>query len=72
MERHKLALKLDDLNVTSFAVSSDGEDPVGTVHGQQAEIVSNPRTCASQCWSLCIADTDCCTEAEPTYCYGNC
>ena len=70
MARHKLTLKLEELEVTSFQPSPDGEAPLGTVHGQATG--PNPHTCFSHCWSLCLADSDCCTDGEPTYCKGDC
>ncbi len=66
MEKRKLVLRLEDLEVTSFEIA-EGEAGRGTVRANQ----SQPRTCASQCWSMCLAETDCCSE-WPGECTGNC
>ena len=69
MGNKKLSLTIDDLQVSTFEVSS-GDENGGTVRGQ--EEATNPISCVSQCWSFCPADTDCCpethTECDPTSC----
>jgi hypothetical protein len=68
MGQKKLQLRAEDLTVTSFEAAGDGTRP-GTVNAN--EDMSSLRTCASQCWSMCLADTDCCSE-YPGECTANC
>jgi hypothetical protein len=71
MNGRKLTLAIDDLEVTTFVVSSQDENG-GTIQGQEDD--SNGLTCFSRCWSFCPGETDCCpethTECDPTSCYG--
>jgi hypothetical protein len=66
MEKRKLMLRLEDLDIASFEIS-ESEAGQGTVRGNQ----SNWRTCYSECWSMCLADSDCCSE-WPGECTANC
>ena len=61
MKSRKLILAIDDLQVTTFDLGT-GRESSGTVRANEDALVSFPRTCASQCWSMCLADTDCCPD----------